>query len=233
MVKYIKIHLTYLINKNNLIVIFIGILIYLIFCFFSSCFYKSIDEQILYEINYRNSYDSFVMSFSKLFLVLFSCYIFSYSFIKNNSYRNILQLTSGSFYLSKIISIIFIILFLNFSFYLGYVFVGLGTRWFIFNYEMLIYFFRLTLESIILGLISLLVSYLFYNTFPFLIVFFLYMLLENFSNYEIIHYISIFIPVVNINNSYTLSVWVILYIQTIFYLLLGYFLFNKIERFNS
>lgn len=233
MFKLVKLHLSYIINKNNLIVIGIGIIIFLIVCMFLSNFYKSADLQILYSIEYQNNYDFFVINFSKIFFTLLSCYVFSYSFIKNSDYRIILNTKISKFFITKMISVVFIIFISVLSFYLIYLSVGLLTYFFIFKIEMLLYFVRLFIFSITLGLISLMFSLIFYNVFPFLIVYLLFAFLENFSNYEFINYLFVFFPNILIfNNSNNFEIVIVLF-QFIFYLFLDYLLFYKIEYFNS
>ena len=233
MLKQIRLHLSYIFCKNNLIVIFIGILIYMVFCLITSYINKPVDEQILYSVDFQNTYDYFVTSFSKLFITLFSSYLFSYSFIKNCNYIVILKPSKGSFYISKVISIIIVVLVMIIVFYLIYFFIGINTYWFWFSFDILIYFIRLFLVSIILGLLSLLVSTIFYNLFPFIIVYFLFMILENFIDYQFINYLYIFVPNLVLNDMNVFYSIYLLILQFIFYFILNYLLFNRLERFIS
>ena len=226
MIKLLRLHLGYLLSRNNIIVLSLIILFYGCVCLFESKFYISNNEQFLYSNQYQVSYDHTIIMISKIILALISCYVFSN--IKNNTYFMILGIGKNRFYLSKIMTNILVVIFITIVMFLIYLGVGLLTRWFVLEFKSIKLFCQFTLQSTVLGLISNNLCYLLKTNFAFILTFFLYIVFENIVNENIIiQIISIFFPILFNNNLSFLTQS----LSLVLYGLTGFCLFKRYENY--
>lgn len=226
MIRLVKLHLGYLLSRNNSIIISFVLFIFSLICLYESKFYFSPNQQLLYQNYYQTQYTHSVLIIIEIMLVIIGCYLFSN--IKNNTYFILLKVKKSKFYVSKVITNIFVIWMITslmFGIYLG---VGAITKWFVFSFDIVLIYIRILLQTLVYSLITLNFSYLFKTNFAFIFVFFIYIIMKN-ATYDniIIQLVNIFIPTLTTNN---LS-FIILIMNLILYILIGFCLFKRYENY--
>lgn len=224
MLRLIWLHLRYFLTKNNLIVLSLVILLYTILGIYASKFYIDCNKQILYNQLYQEEYTYIMFTIYKLIVILFSSYIFS--LIKSSSYFVLLNITKIKFYFTKVVSNFIIILFLTFLMLIIYFVFSLITFWYMFDINIITKFLTISLQGMIIGLISSNLCYLVKTNFAFIIVFFLYIIFDNGIEFNIFSQIINVIFPTNIEGEYVILKY---FLIMNLYFLSGFCLFKRQE----
>lgn len=227
MVKLIKLNLSYLFNKNNIVLISIMLSVYTLLTFILSRFYINKNDQLLYCEIYKYEYESLIFTTIKLIVNLTSVYIFS--IIKNINYFMLLKTTKLKFYTSKILSNIIVITFVLFAFYLIYCVVGLTfTKWFYFDIIDVKRLLVIWVQSLLFGLLTQIISFVFKGGFEFIIIYLIFIISENLDNYDVVYQIINIFMIFNISSLYDI-IRIILIAS--FYYIMGFIVFLKYENY--
>ena len=220
-------HIKYQLSKYNFIIFSIMFIFYIVLALMASKFYLSSNEQLLYKEEIMQSYSYLMLAIEKLMIILISTYIFSN--LSSNSLLLLLKSDKLTFFASKTISNIILVLAFNMMFILIYQIVPMiFSKWYYFK----IIFFEdaitLSIKSIVIGLIAQFVAYIFKGKFSFILVYFIFLILENVSHENIIFQIvnSVFPVVINKNFGFLQ-----LLVQFILYTILGFWRFLKYENY--
>lgn len=227
MIHLIILHIKYHFSKYN-IISFICLLIgTFILSLSTSKWTLSYNEQMLYASTIKANSDYLMMAVLKLIIILISSYIFS-SF-KSNTLILLIKTNKLKFYVSKHISNILIITLVSFGIYFVYNVVGLiFTKWYYFDLWILKEYILLIIKSIIVGLICECLSYILKGRFIFILVYFIYLVLENLISDNILfQVINTFFPVL-INKQVGIIQLLLLYYL---YNILGFCTFNRYENY--
>ena len=95
MIRLVKLHLGYLLSRNNSIIISFVLFIYSLICLYESKFYLSSNQQLLYQNYYQTQYTHSVLIIIEIMLVIIGCYLFSN--IKNNTYFVLLKARANTY----------------------------------------------------------------------------------------------------------------------------------------
>jgi len=206
----IKLHFHYLLTKVNLLIISILILIIvLVFNISINIFDSSINEFINKEYlisNYQNTY----ILICKLCCVLFSCYLFGYSFFYNNDNYAVLIASFRKnrlpYFYSKILSLSLIIFMFNSLIYILYLLIGvLGNNYFYFQIDMFNIYIQTLLICLVYGYLVGSVIMFVKSYFVILIPYILFIVSEiliDYNNLFIDLYQLMFPTIINNNNYY-------------------------------
>ncbi len=231
----IKLHHKYLLNKINLI---IWIVVIVIMTIFEMLIAFSLGNHPLLNITKQMILEEYINSsiiFARMIMVLWSIYLFGFCFYKEGDNYRVLTITKvsgGNYYLSKMIAI-----FLEEAKMLGVIFViqffigSFFTKWYYLKIDMLICYGKIYLISLIYGLLSVVFVSLFKNLYAIIITSVLYLLSEILIveeiNQNVLTFIQLFFP----NKvSFQASIDIIhLFLLIIFYLVAGY----RISRYKK
>ncbi len=180
--RLITLHRKYLLNKINIIVI-IFLLLMAIFLAFSviepfTDQYSRWTNRLAIEENYEQSY----LTFTKIILVIFSCYLFGIAFGKNgDSYAIIITCTINKtkYFITKIISLWLIFTFISLYFLVNYHIIGfIFNDWHIIKMATIKKFVDLYLVSLIYGFLSIILMRLFNSPYTIILTIGLYLASE-------------------------------------------------------
>ena len=220
-------HIKYQLSKYNFIIFSIMFIFYIVLALIASKFYLSSNEQLLYSEELMQSYSYLMLAIEKLMIILISTYIFSN--LSSNSLLLLLKSDKITFFTSKTISNIILVLAFNIVFILIYQIVPMiFSKWYYFEICFFEDVLTLSIKSIIIGLIAQFVAYIFKGKFSFILVYFIFLILENVSHENILFQIvnSVFPVVINKNFGFLQ-----LLVQFILYTILGFWRFLKYENY--
>ena len=220
-------HIKYQLSKYNFIIFSIMFIIYIVLALMASKFYLSSNEQLLYKEELMQSYSYLMLAIEKLMIILISTYIFSN--LSSNSLLLLLKSDKLTFFASKTISNIILVLAFNMVFILIYQIVPMiFSKWYSFKIIFFEDVITLSIKSIVIGLIAQFVAYIFKGKFSFILVYFIFLILENVSHESILFQIvnSVFPVVINKNFGFLQ-----LLVQFILYTILGFWRFLKYENY--
>lgn len=224
MFRLVWLHLRYFLSKNNIIVLCLVFSVYCVLSIIQSKFYVNFNEQVLYYNYYQSEYTYIMTVAYKIIMILFSCYLFS--LIKSNSYFVLVKTSKFKFYFTKVLSNCLIIINIFIMMLLIYISSALLTKWYRFDYHIMIDYFKIMLQAIVFGLISNNLCYLLKTNFAFIFVFFLYIILENvLENSIFFQFMNAFLPVFISSDFIHINV-ILLYFL---YFFTGYFQFKRCE----
>lgn len=220
-------HIKYQLSKYNFIIFSIMFIIYIVLALMASKFYLSSNEQLLYKEEIMQSYSYLMLAIEKLMIILISTYVFSN--LSSNSLLLLLKSDKLTFFVSKTISNIILVLAFNMVFILIYQIVPMiFSKWY--NFQIIFFedVITLSIKSIVIGLIAQFVAYIFKGKFSFILVYFIFLILENVSHETILFQIlnSVFPVVINKNFGFLQ-----LLVQFILYTILGFWRFLKYENY--
>ena len=220
-------HIKYQLSKYNFIIFSIMFIFYIVLALIASKFYLSSNEQLLYSEELMQSYSYLMLAIEKLMIILISTYIFSN--LSSNSLLLLLKSDKITFFASKTISNIILVLAFNMVFILIYQIVPMiFSKWYSFKIIFFEDVITLSIKSIVIGLIAQFVAYIFKGKLSFILVYFIFLILENVSHENILFQIvnSVFPVVINKNFGFLQ-----LLVQFILYTILGFWRFLKYENY--
>lgn len=227
MLGLINLHLAYIFNKRNVIIISLISFFYFVLCLVKVNLFENVNNQLLFEEQHKIEYDYITLLIGELTTCLISTYLFSKT--QNISYFLLVKTTKFKFYFTKMISNVLIILLFCLSIFFVYIFVGMVfSKWFYLDKQIIIRFVFLFFKSVVLGFISLLLSNVFKSSFGFILVFIFYIVINNvFEKGIYTQIIGIFLPLFcdDFIDLFRLI------IQIFFYFLSCFFLFLKNENY--
>jgi len=193
----IKCHLNYLISKTTIIVSLIAGLIIVIISISSVLM---LDKNVKYsENNYLYFYNGFLIT--KIIIVIFSVFIFGYSFSSKSDQYIIILVAAGitrtRIITTKILALSMVMFILCYFSYFQYLLIGLVFfKEFIFMMDYLIAYIALYMIAYFFGLVSMLLIQIFDNIYTIIIPFALMNLSEILNEYKgsIIKVINLIIP---------------------------------------
>lgn len=200
----IKLHFNYLLTKVNILIFSIMLFIVLISNIIGiNLFDSNVEEFINREniiVNYKNMY----FLICKLLNILFSCYLFGYSFYYNNDNYCVLidsfRKNRFPYLISKVITLSMIVVFYNVVLYLFYLFIGVvGNKYFVFQIDVFSFFIKILFISLIYGFVSGVLTMFLKSYFVILVPYILFIVSEvlNESGSGFIVFYQIFLPTVN------------------------------------
>lgn len=196
----IKCHFNYLISKMTIIISLIAYLIILMVTA-TSIFFLDVDLSFR-ENNYMFFYDSFIIA--KIITIIFSIFLFSYSFLSKVDNYNIILIASGikktKIIITKMITISLVIFIFVYIIYFSYLLIGvIFYKNFLFESKYLFSYLNLYLICLFFGFFSVLLIQVFNNIYTIIIAYALYNLSEVFkaNNSIIIRSFNLFIPGLN------------------------------------
>jgi len=224
----IKLHQKYLLNKMNII---IRIVVMVIMTIFEVLIAYSFSKDNLLNVTKEMILEEYMNSsiiFARMIMVLWSVYLSGFCFYKEGDNYRVLTITKVSgtkYYLTKIVAIFLEEVKMLTSFFIIQFFIGIFfTKWYFLKLEVLICYGKIYLLSLIYGLLSVVFVSLFKNLYAVIITSVLYLLSEILivedTSQNVLRFIQLFFP--NEVN-FQLSVDIIhLFMLIMFYLLISY-----------
>lgn len=183
MIKTIKLHLKYLFNKNNYLILSIVLLIIVVSLIIISEPFSSYDEKWFYQTNFQESYYRTSMSVIKMLIILFSCFLFGNCFLPQ--YDNYVVLlvrdiqSRIKYFIAKIVAILVILIVVNVTIYAIYISVG---KLFIVNFHLnshsTLNYAKLFCQALGYGALATLMILIFRNSLGYIIPYVIYISLE-------------------------------------------------------
>lgn len=230
----IKLHYHYLLSKINLIIISILVLIiFLTFNISINIFDNHINEFINKEyinVNYHNIY----ILINKLCTVLFSCYLFGYSFYYNNDNYAVLITSFRKnrlpYLYTKILTLSLIVIIFNAIIYILYLLIGIiGNRYFTFQTYILNIFIQSILINLIYGYLASILIMFIKSYFVILIPYLLFIVSEILGDYQSLFVDLYHLLLPTIINDSSNNQYVLLCLLFIYYLIIFTFCYQKHE----
>lgn len=228
----VKLHQKYLLNKLNMIITIILILMSLIFYVVIANPFVNEAYLITEKMECLTNYNCASIIFTRMLVVFLSIYLFGFGFNKDgDNYSIILQskVSRKKYFYTKILAISLELLKLLFLLFLINIWIGsLLTNWYIIEISLIVEYIKIYLFGLIYGYLSLLFMRVFKSVFSVILITICYIaseifMTENISE-KILYYIQLVLPTEMFDGTgYQLTYGIMhLVILVILYLLLGY-----------
>lgn len=198
----IKLHQKYLLNKMNVI---IRIVVMVIMTVFEVLIAYSFDNHNLLNVTKEMILEEYMNAgiiFARMIMVLWSVYLFGFCFYKEGDNYRVLTITKVSgkkYYLTKMIAIFIEVAKMLVSFFVIQFFIGtFFTKWYYLRIELLVSYGKIYFLSLIYGLLSVVLVTLFKNLYAIIITSVLYLLTEILivedTSQKVLTFIQLFFP---------------------------------------
>lgn len=231
----LKLHRNYLFSKKNTILIIVLLFVLVLGFLWSLKITDNQNHQILFSEDYQKSCEYQTLTIVRVMSVLLSSYLFCHCFIKNNGYSVILNIRRTYFFITKIMTIGWVMFVIILFLLLTYIFeASIFTKWYFFDYHLIINFLKIYELSLIYGFLTFFISYLFNSSFGFCLVFGIFMTMEIIKESNVnLNFLKILFPIIEKSNNTiaSLSSHIHLIVLCFFYFLLSIVVYNQNELY--